>query len=119
MKKPAAIARLAWQSPDRRQQLLYLSALAQADALAFGDAVLPSESQQPRPAWAQVPGNRPSTIIEVPRIDAHSLGALLALYEHRTFVTTVLWDINAFDQWGVETGKKLLALRLQQQESAS
>lgn len=105
------------QSREPRQRLLYLSALAQADALAFGDTVLPTPSQQPRPTWAQAPGNRPSTLIELPQIDASALGALLALYEHRTFVTTVLWDINAFDQWGVEIGKKLLALRLQQQES--
>ena len=40
------------------------------------------------------------------RLDAHSLGMLLALYEHRVFVQAVIWDINAFDQWGVELGKQ-------------
>ncbi len=57
------------------------------------------------------PGNRPSNTLLLPRLDAYHLGALLALYEHRTFVQSVIWNINAFDQWGVELGKKL-ALRL-------
>lgn len=53
------------------------------------------------------PGNRPSNTLLMPRVDAFHLGALLALYEHRTFVESVLWGINAFDQWGVEFGKQL------------
>jgi glucose-6-phosphate isomerase len=53
------------------------------------------------------PGNRPSNTLLLPRVDAFHLGALLALYEHRTFVQSVLWGINAFDQWGVEFGKQL------------
>ncbi len=52
-------------------------------------------------------GNRPSNSILFQRLDAHTLGALIALYEHRTFVQSVIWDINAFDQWGVELGKQL------------
>ena len=52
-------------------------------------------------------GNRPSNTILLPRLDARHLGALLALYEHRTFVQSVIWNINAFDQWGVELGKQL------------
>lgn len=102
-------------SAERRERLLYMNAVAQADALAFGDAAL---SHPPTRGHAMVPGNRPSTFIELPDLNAHSLGALLALYEHRTFVTSVLWDINAFDQWGVEIGKKLLALRLQQKATS-
>ncbi len=43
----------------------------------------------------------------LPRVDASSLGALLALYEHKVFVEGVLWGINSFDQWGVELGKTL------------
>ncbi len=54
-----------------------------------------------------LPGNRPSNTLLLPVLDARSLGALLALYEHRTFVQSAIWDINAFDQWGVEHGKKL------------
>ncbi|MFT4045205.1 MAG: glucose-6-phosphate isomerase [Solimonas sp.] len=53
------------------------------------------------------PGNRPSNTLLLPRVDAFHLGALLALYEHRTFVQSVIWGINAFDQWGVEFGKQL------------
>jgi glucose-6-phosphate isomerase len=53
------------------------------------------------------PGNRPSTSILIRKLEPHSLGALLALYEHKVFVQSVIWDINAFDQWGVELGKTL------------
>lgn len=53
------------------------------------------------------PGNRPSNTLLLPAPDPRSLGALLALYEHRTFVQAALWDINPFDQWGVEHGKRL------------
>lgn len=100
-------------SAERREKLLFMNAVAQADALAFGDSVL---GESDKPAYATVPGNRPSTLIILPDIDAYSLGALLAMYEHRTFVASVLWNINAFDQWGVEIGKKLLARRVQEEE---
>lgn len=53
------------------------------------------------------PGNRPSTTILVDRLDARALGNLIALYEHKVFVASVIWNINAFDQWGVELGKVL------------
>jgi hypothetical protein len=46
---------------------------------------------------------------ELPRLTPQALGALIAFYEHRTFVQSVIWDINAFDQWGVELGKQLAA----------
>ncbi|MGH8462212.1 MAG: glucose-6-phosphate isomerase [Stenotrophobium sp.] len=52
-------------------------------------------------------GNRPSNTLLLPRLDPYHLGALLALYEHRTFVQSVIWNINPFDQWGVELGKQL------------
>ena len=105
----------AMREGTRRERLLYANALAQADALAFGDAaVAGAKEADNRPAHARVRGNRPSTIIHLPRIDARSLGALLALCEHRVFVQSVLWGINAFDQWGVELGKRLLAQRLAQ-----
>lgn len=54
-----------------------------------------------------LPGNRPSSTLLLDALTPHSLGALLALYEHRTFVQSAIWDINAFDQWGVEHGKRL------------
>ena len=99
------------QSGEGRERLLHANALAQADALALGEAAL-KNSGAAKPAYAIVPGNRPSTFIALPRIDAFALGALLALYEHRTFVQGVLWRINSFDQWGVEIGKLLLKQRL-------
>jgi glucose-6-phosphate isomerase len=54
-----------------------------------------------------LPGNRPSTSILLRKLEPRTLGALLALYEHKVFVQSVIWDINAFDQWGVELGKQL------------
>jgi glucose-6-phosphate isomerase len=53
------------------------------------------------------PGNRPSTTLLLDRLDPATLGALLALYEHRTFVAATLLGINPFDQWGVELGKEM------------
>ena len=74
---------------------------AQADALAYGteDASLP--------AHKQYAGNRPSGILSVDRVTPRNLGRLIALYEHKVFVQGVVWNINSFDQWGVELGKKL------------
>ena len=53
------------------------------------------------------PGNRPSNTLLLPALSPHALGALIALYEHKVFVQSVIWDINPFDQWGVELGKAL------------
>jgi glucose-6-phosphate isomerase len=77
------------------------NAEAQARALAFGttDAQLP--------AYRRYPGNRPSNTLRLERIDARSLGALVAAYEHKVFAQGVLWNVNSFDQWGVELGKQL------------
>src|SRR5207342_981731 len=52
-------------------------------------------------------GNRPTTSILLDELSPHALGALIALYEHKVFVQSVIWDVNAFDQWGVELGKRL------------
>jgi glucose-6-phosphate isomerase len=57
--------------------------------------------------YRSFPGNQPSTTLVLPRLDPFNLGALLALYEHKVFVESVIWDINPFDQWGVEYGKQL------------
>ncbi len=76
--------------------LLLANFFAQGEALMHGtDAV----------AHAAIPGNRPSTSILVDELDARHIGMLLALYEHKVFVQSVIWDINAFDQWGVALGK--------------
>jgi len=98
------------RSGERRKRLLYAAAMAQVDALAAGDSVL--GAQRSTATYAMAPGGRPTTVIHLPRLDAHTVGALLALYEHRTFVQGVVWNINTFDQWGVEVGKKLLQQRL-------
>jgi glucose-6-phosphate isomerase len=54
-----------------------------------------------------LPGNRPSVTMLLDDVTPRSLGALVALHEHRTFVCGVLWGINSFDQWGVELGKSM------------
>jgi len=62
------------------------------------------------------PGNRPSTFLLLEELNPASLGALIALQEHRVFVSGAIWGINSFDQWGVELGKVLakdIELRLQ------
>ena len=77
---------------------LLANALAQARALMCGQTGDAPERH--------FPGNRPSTVLMLPDLSARSLGALLSLYEHRTFVLGSLWGINSFDQWGVELGKR-------------
>ncbi|MGL4833552.1 MAG: glucose-6-phosphate isomerase, partial [Shewanella sp.] len=54
-----------------------------------------------------MPGNKPSNTLLMNKLTPETLGALIALYEHRTFVQGAIWDINSFDQWGVELGKNL------------
>ena len=81
--------------------LLSANARAQADALALG-------TQDPSlPPHRQHPGNRPSSILALPGLGARALGALLAAWEHKVFTQGVLWNIDSFDQWGVELGKRL------------
>jgi len=53
------------------------------------------------------PGNRPSNTLMFRRLDPYTLGMLIALYEHKVFVQGAIWNINSFDQWGVELGKSL------------
>ncbi len=65
-----------------------------------------SEAKRLAPHKA-MPGNRPSNTLVLPELTPTVLGALIALYEHKTFFCSVLWDINPFDQWGVELGKQL------------
>jgi glucose-6-phosphate isomerase len=84
--------------PAHHRQLL-LNAFAQGAALMRG-----SKSDDPHRSY---PGNRPSATILLDRLDARTLGALLAFYEHRTFANAVLLGINPFDQFGVELGKAI------------
>ncbi len=86
--------------PEHHDMLL-ANALAQAEALMTGNT-----ASEPHRAC---PGNRPSTTLVLPEADAFHLGMLVALYEHKVYAASVIWDINAFDQWGVELGKQLAA----------
>ena len=92
---------------EEAHTVLLANMLAQATALATGTAGLPSQSGLD--AHRQMPGNRPSEIILLDSLTPHSLGQLLALYEHKVFVESVIWNINPFDQYGVELGKVLAA----------
>jgi glucose-6-phosphate isomerase len=73
--------------------------LAQMEALANGE---PHADPQ-----RSYPGNRPSTLLLLDELTPRTLGALLAMFEHSVYLQSVLWDINAFDQWGVELGKRV------------
>jgi glucose-6-phosphate isomerase len=84
---------------DEHHRLLLLNAFAQGAALMEGRA-----SDDPQRSYA---GDRPSTTMLLNRLDARSLGALVAFYEHRTFANAVLLGINPFDQFGVELGKAI------------
>ena len=77
---------------------LVANLFAQTQALAFGNAAEPHRT---------LPGNRPSTTLMLSALTPHTLGALIALYEHSVFVQGCVFGINSFDQWGVELGKKL------------
>ena len=57
-------------------------------------------------------GNRPSTSILFDKLDPKTLGRLIAIYEHKIFVQGIIWNINSFDQWGVEYGKQIASLVL-------
>jgi len=82
-------------------QTLLSNLLAQTEALANGHTG--SEPQK------NYQGNRPSSLLLIDELNPRSFGMLLALYEHSVYVQSVIWGINAFDQWGVELGKKLAA----------
>ena len=83
------------------EENLSANARAQADALAFG-------TDDPKlPPHRQYPGNRPSSILALEKLTAGNLGRLIALYEHKVFTQGVIWNVNSFDQWGVELGKEM------------
>jgi len=90
--------------------LLMANIFAQAEALAFGKTIEQVKAEG-TPDWLAphrtFAGNRPSTTILADCLTPATLGKLIALYEHSVFVQSVIWDINAFDQWGVELGKVL------------
>lgn len=97
-----------YDSMVSQHELNIANCLAQSRVLAFGNqAVAPSDNP-----YRHYPGNQPSSTLLLDRLDAESLGALIAAYEHKVYAQAVIWGINPFDQWGVELGK-LVALELQ------
>jgi glucose-6-phosphate isomerase len=94
----------------RHHDYLLANVFAQAEALAFGKTAEQVTAEGTAPALVPhrvFEGNRPSNTILADRLTPATLGALVALYEHSVFTQGVIWDINPFDQWGVELGKAL------------
>ena len=95
---------------NHQHDMLVANAFAQAEGLAFGKS---SEKVKEEGAaeWLAphliLEGNRPSNTILAPRLTPETLGKLIALYEHSVYTQAVIWNIDAFDQWGVELGKEL------------
>ena len=89
-------------SRQDQQDLAAANCLAQAWAFAEGDPGGAARSPHQR-----YPGNRTSSLLLFERLDATTLGKLVALYEHKVYVQGVIWDVNSFDQWGVQLGKRL------------
>jgi len=101
------------RSSQEHHDMLVANCVAQAESLmrgqkrdTFNDTGNPTD-QIDLSAHRETPGNRPNTTIVTDSLTPESLGALLALFEHKTYVQGIIWDINSFDQWGVELGKTL------------
>jgi glucose-6-phosphate isomerase len=100
-----------------QHQLALANCLAQSRVLMLGDACV--ENGGTAPEFRRYRGNQPSTTLLLDALTPYTLGALVALYEHKVFVMSVIWDINPFDQWGVELGKKIADSTYQALQSAS
>ena len=107
------VVKEAAHGQEAQHQTMLANALAQSRALMLG--------RENVDAHRRMPGNRPSSFFMLHKLTPASLGALIALHEHRVFVSGALWGINSFDQWGVELGKVLaqdMYERLQNQSEA-
>jgi glucose-6-phosphate isomerase len=116
--------------PDLHRKLL-ANGLAQSQALMLGKTTAEALAETPPTAATAsnalsaetlakhrtFSGNRPSTTLLLDQLTPRSLGALIAMYEHRVFVSGAVWGINSFDQWGVELGKALCSQLLPRLES--
>ena len=102
----------------QHQALLFSNCLAQSQALLQGktfdeayqeliDKGMNEEAAKLLATHKVMPGNRPSNTLLLEKLTPKTLGALIALYEHKVFVQGIIWGINSFDQWGVELGKQL------------
>ncbi len=94
----------ASESLQMQHRLNLANCLAQSQVLAFGDVCLAEPNTSPHRRYV---GNHPSSTILLDELTPYTLGALVALYEHKVSVMAALWDINPFDQWGVELGKQM------------
>ncbi|MEC8916376.1 MAG: glucose-6-phosphate isomerase [Pseudomonadota bacterium] len=88
-----------------QHRLALANCFAQSRVLMLGDDAVKSESTPP--SYKRYRGNQPSSTLMFDSLNPATLGALIALYEHKVFVQGVIWDIDSFDQWGVELGKKI------------
>jgi glucose-6-phosphate isomerase len=116
---PADFIVVGTDDANDHDHVLLASALSQAQALMKGKTwsearaellakKVPEDLASELAHHQAIPGNKPSNIICLQRVTPKSLGALIALYEHKIFVQGVIWNVNSFDQWGVELGKQLL-----------
>jgi glucose-6-phosphate isomerase len=106
---------------DSHHDLLMANVFAQAEALAFGMTAEEVRAQGVAPALVphrSFEGNRPSNTLLMDRLTPAALGKLIALYEHSVFVQGAIWNVNSFDQWGVELGKALARRIAPELESA-
>ncbi|MCI3953753.1 MAG: Glucose-6-phosphate isomerase, partial [Burkholderiales bacterium] len=110
--------------------MLLANFIAQTEALAFGKTEAEAKAEMSKQGMSEAKiaklaphrvfeGNRPTTSILLPQLSPQALGALIAFYEHKTYVQSVLWGVNAFDQWGVELGKQLASRVLSELEGAA
>ncbi len=102
---------------EQHQDMLVANCLAQSQALMLGN-----KNQNVAEKYKNIHGNKPSSILFMDELNPKTLGALIALYEHKTFVQSVIWNINPFDQWGIELGKVLassLTAQIQSDEKFS
>jgi glucose-6-phosphate isomerase len=106
----------------RHHDLLLANVFAQAEALAFGKTLAEVKAEG-TPGWLAphrvFEGNRPSNVLVAKRLTPEVLGKLVALYEHSVFTQGTIWNINSFDQWGVELGKALAQRIVPELESSA
>jgi glucose-6-phosphate isomerase len=106
----------------RHHDFLLANVFAQTEALAFGKTAAEVKGEGTAD-WLVphrvFPGNRPSNTLLAERLTPETLGKLVALYEHSVFTQGVIWNINSFDQWGVELGKALAQRIIPELESKS
>ncbi|WP_438952201.1 glucose-6-phosphate isomerase [Porticoccus sp.] len=101
------------RSIDEHHRTLLANLLAQASALMKGN-----HDQPDIPAHRVCPGNKPSNLLLLDDLTPYHLGQLLALYEHKVFVQGAIWNINSYDQWGVELGKEIASSLLSQGDNS-